>query len=506
MRNLKVLLQLLLALVLLALAAVIFAPRQAGQAQDFGVTVTPDRERINVRIAPSIGREVVGVLQRGQVVPATGRYQSRRGRWFRINFFGQEGWVNEEVVLVNGNVEVLPLADPTTVPFDLGDGPRAGPSGAFGPARIRLPESGIRLRAGPSEAYFVVSNVPRYEEMLVTGRSQDGSWLQVSFRGTLGWIANLGDPFIEWLIGDISLLPEWGVVADGPPVTQPTIGPSATRDALMTAMLLHIDLSTRRLDIVENVWRTIWLGGTRVCQFDVGEPQPYIPRDADLHAYPEMDPVIAALNEGLEETGRAIELWHQWCDLRARDYPGGQQLIVSALEAVANARRGYTQARELIFGLGLQPTPTPLPPDITPAPQVATVTAPAPLPDLMAFGLEGNRVIFTAQFTHPELGCAWQGLGGQIFGMQGTPLRGFTVRVEGVTDPTLVLETVSGAAEAYGPSGWEIQVAGGPNTHVYRVILYQDGRRVSDPKTVGFPGDCARNLGIMNFNQLTPLE
>jgi hypothetical protein len=42
---------------------------------------------------------------------------------------------------------------------------------------------------------------------------------------------------------------------------------------------------------------------------EIGAPQPYIPREQDLNAYPELDPVIAALNQGLEETGRAIELW-----------------------------------------------------------------------------------------------------------------------------------------------------------------------------------------------------
>ncbi len=507
MRNLKRYLSYLsLVLTVAIVAGALVTPRQTGQAQDFGVTVTPNRERINVRVAPAIGREVVGVLARGQVVPATGQYRSRRGQWFRINFFGAEGWVNEEVVVVTGNPQVLPYADPTTVPFDLGDGPRAGPSGAAGPASIRLPESGIRLRAGPSEGYYMIGNVPRYEIVSVTGRSPDGQWLQVNYRGTLGWIANLGEVFIEWRAGDITWAPEWGIVADGPPINDPEIGPSAAREALMTAMLLHIDLSINRLDIVSGVWSSIARGAQRMCLFQLGNPQPYIPRDQDLNAYPEMDPVIAALNEGLEETGRAIELWEQWCDLQERHYPGGEQLIAPALEAVRNARRGYQNARDMILALGLVPTPTPPPPALTPVPQVPTVTAPPRLPDLMAFGLEGNRVIFSAQFTHPELGCNWQGIGGQILGMSGEPLIGYTVRVEGVTDQTLILQTVSGGATAYGPSGWEIKLADGPNTYVYRVTLFQDERRVSDPKLVAFPGDCGRNLGIMNFHQLTPLE
>ena len=494
------------ALALALLAGLLFAPALLSHAQDFGVTVTPNRDRINVRIAPALGHEVIGVLQMGQAVPATGR--SGNGRWYRINYFGEEGWVERTVVNVSGDPAGLPLGDPPIAPFDLGDGPRAGPSSHFGSATIRLPESGIRFRAGPSEGYFVIGNVPRYEVLSVTGRSPNNTWLQVNFRGQLGWIGNLGPRFIEWQGGSAESAPVWGVVADGPPVNVPETGPSATRDALMTAMLLHIDFSTPRLDMIAGIWNTIAMTGRQSCAFDLGHPQPYIPREGDLMEFPELAPVIAALNQGLEETGRAIDLWQEWCNLRLQNYPGGADLVAPAQESVANARAGFAQAAALIEALGLLPTPTPLPPDITPAAPIATVTPEslAVLPDLMAFGLEGNRVIFAPQFTHPEAGCAWQGLGGQILGLNAQPLIGLTVRVQGVTDPSLVLETVSGSATVYGSSGWEIKVADGVNSHVFQVTLFQGARRVSDPKLVAFPNDCNRNLGVMNFQQLTPLQ
>jgi uncharacterized protein YraI len=508
MRKLRHLPQLMLALALLLGAVAIAVPPAAtSRAQDFGVTVTPNRERINVRIAPAIGHEVIGVLEMGQVVNATGR--SGNNRWLRINFFGQEGWVEKTVVVVAGNPDVLPLGGPTVAALDLGDGPRAGPSNAVGQATIRLPRSGIRFRAGPSEAYFVMGNIPRYEVVAATGRSPDSQWLQVQYRGTLGWIANL-DLYLDVQRGSIEALPIYGVVADGPPVNEPETGPYATRDAIMVAMLLHIDMTANKIDFITGIWNTIALGQatSQTCNVDIGIVQPYIPRDGDLIEYPELDPVIATLNEGLDETNAAIAKWEQWCGLLINDYPGGLDLIEPALENLRNARSGYAEARALIMGLGLEPTPTPLPPAFTPAAPVATVTPEslADLPDLMAFGLTGNRVIFAAQFTQPELGCNWQGIGGQIQGLNGQPLIGYTIRVEGVTDPTMVLETVSGSEPAYGPSGWEIKVADGPNSHVYRVTLYQNDRRVSDPRQVAFPNDCGRNLGIMNFDQLTPLE
>ncbi|MBN2471745.1 MAG: SH3 domain-containing protein [Anaerolineae bacterium] len=506
MRKHGILPYLLTALMLALLAGLLFAPALHSRAQDFGVSLTPNRESINVRVAPALGHEVIGALHMGQTVSATGR--SGNGRWYRIDFFGEEGWVERTVVNVSGDVSVLPLGDPPIAPFDLGDGPRAGPGNYFGNATIRLPESGIRFRAGPGDGYFVFGNVPRYEVLSVTGRNINGTWLQVNFRGTLGWIAHLGPRFIEWQAGSVEAVPLWGVVADGPPVNQPITGPSATRDALMTAMLLHIDFSTPRLDMIAGIWNTIAMTGRQSCAFDLGHPQPYIPREGDLMEFPEIAPVIAALNQGLEETGRAIDLWQDWCRLRVQDYPGAAALVGPAQESVSNARAGFAQAQAQIEALGLLPTPTPLPPDITPAAPIATVTPEslADLPDLMAFGLEGNRVIFAPQFTHPEAGCAWQGLGGQILGLNGQPLIGLTVRVQGVTDPSLVLETVSGSTPAYGSSGWEIKVTDGVNSHVYQVTLYQGSRRVSDPKLVAFPNDCGRNLGIMNFQQLTPLQ
>ncbi len=508
MRNLKPVLQLAVLLAVLAALTVALFPRDLSRAQDFGVTLTPNRERINVRIAPALGHEVIGSLLRGQVVNVTGH--SPNNRWLRIDFFGREGWVEKTVVDVSGNPDVLPVGDPPIAPLDLGDGPRAGVSNAVGGGTIRLPQSGMRLRAGPSEAYFMIANVPRYEILAVTGRSPDGQWLQVQFRGTLGWIGNLGQPFIEWRGGGVDSLPVWGVVADAPPVNIPHTGPSATRDALMTAMLLHIDMSINRLDIINGIWNTIAIGqGNRyLCVFDIGILQPYIPREGDLIQYPELDPVIAALNEGLEESNAAIDRWHQWCNTILANYPGGEILVAPALENIANARQGFESARAQIWALGLQPTPTPLPPAFTPAAPIATVTphSLANLPDLQAFTLEGNRVLYVPQFTHPELGCAWQGIGGQVFGMNGEPLIGFTIRVEGVTDPSLVLTTVSGAQTAYGTSGWEIKLADGPNSHVYRVTLFQNDRRVSDPRQIAFPNDCGRNLGLVNFVQITPLQ
>lgn len=498
------LLRLCFVLTILAVVAVTLAPRGESQAQDFGVTITAMRETVFVRIAPAIGHEVIGSLVFGQSMPATGR--SPNGQWLRIVFNGAEGWVGSAVVSVSGNPAVLPVNDPITTPFNLGDGPRAGASSASGPAAVRLPESGIRLRAGPSRAYFVIDNVPRYEIMAATGRSPDGQWIQVNYRGTLGWIGNM---YIEWWDGDLDALPLWGIVASAPPAERPQAGPSASREALLTAMLLHINVTANRLDVIEGVWRSIIYSGEYFCRFaeQNAHPQYYIPRPEDLAAYPELDPVIASLNQGLEELGHAIEEWQLLCELDAQGYPITREIVLSGLQAVFNARRGFDDARRQIFALGIQPTPVPPPPGFTPASPIATVTAPAPdLPPLMAFGLQDNRVTFTAQFTHPDLGCNWQGFGGQVFGMQGEPLIGFTIRVEGVTDPTFFYEVVSGDQTVYGPSGWEVQVAPGINTHVFRVTVYQNGRRVSDPRQIGFPADCTRNLGVLNFVQLTPLE
>jgi hypothetical protein len=151
-------------------------------------------------------------------------------------------------------------------------------------------------------------------------------------------------------------------------------------------------------------------------------------------------------------------------------------------------------------------TPTPLA-TFTPLPS-ATPTGPSPTaPPTISpfpFQLREPNIIFTQNFANAA-GCAWQGLGGQVFGLDGNPLPGLQIHVFG-GDGTADFFTQSGSNTLYGPAGWEQPVDNVINTRTYFVeVLSAQGTVVSDRVQVTFPGDCAQNLALVNFVQTRPL-
>jgi hypothetical protein len=108
---------------------------------------------------------------------------------------------------------------------------------------------------------------------------------------------------------------------------------------------------------------------------------------------------------------------------------------------------------------------------------------------------------FTTNFANTA-GCAWQGIGGQVYDVNGNPLTNIQVRVRG---QNLDQRTISGANTLYGSSGWEISVGTAASPAVFIIELYSpQGTPISPEITINFPGDCARNLALVNFQQTRP--
>ncbi len=149
-------------------------------------------------------------------------------------------------------------------------------------------------------------------------------------------------------------------------------------------------------------------------------------------------------------------------------------------------------------------TPTPLA-TFTPLP-TATPTGPTPVPteapSPFPFQLRDDSVIFTQNFANTA-GCAWQGVGGQVFGLDGNPLSGLQIHVFG-SDVDMFRQ--AGENTLYGPAGWEHKVADTINNTTYFVQLHSaQGTIISDRIQVTFPSDCAQNLALIYFVQTRPL-
>ncbi|MAS36724.1 MAG: hypothetical protein CL610_22155 [Anaerolineaceae bacterium] len=158
------------------------------------------------------------------------------------------------------------------------------------------------------------------------------------------------------------------------------------------------------------------------------------------------------------------------------------------------------------------PTVT-LPPSATPTPLAtftalpsASPTGPSPTApptdSPYPFRLREDNIILTQNFAN-SAGCAWQGFGGQVFGLDNDPLTGLQVHIYGEAVDFYVQ---SGSNTLYGPAGWEQPVDNVINTRTYYVqLLSAQGTVISDPIQVTFPGDCAQNLALVNFIQTRPL-
>jgi hypothetical protein len=142
------------------------------------------------------------------------------------------------------------------------------------------------------------------------------------------------------------------------------------------------------------------------------------------------------------------------------------------------------------------PTATPTVNDFTPQP---TVPPPSPYP----FILRDNQVIYTTNFANTA-GCSWQGIGGQVFDLNGQPLQ--QIRVHVFDGKGFDVYVASGSNTLYGLSGWEVPVNTTLTTNGYIVELQsQQGTILSPQIPVTFAADCGRNLALINFEQTRPL-
>jgi uncharacterized protein YraI len=148
-----------------------------------------------VRNAPFLGAPVVGRVLRGQTYQVVGRDQD--ARWFLIQLSEGQGWVWGFYLNVNGNEFNAPVASPYVTAGD--------PASLTGV--VAQTNAVMRLRAAPLVGSEQIGRVPWGDIVPVIGRSADGGWVQVVFRGTVGWLAV---NFITFVEGDVNTVPVTG--------------------------------------------------------------------------------------------------------------------------------------------------------------------------------------------------------------------------------------------------------------------------------------------------------
>jgi len=140
-------------------------------------------------------------------------------------------------------------------------------------------------------------------------------------------------------------------------------------------------------------------------------------------------------------------------------------------------------------------TPTPLPPTPTGPTPTRTNTKTA-----YSFDLQNGTPSYYPNWANTA-GCDWMGIAGQAFDLDGNPVLGLFIHIEG---NGLNYDSVTGSKPAYGPGGYELYLGDHPQrtTGVYRLQLRtSSGVPLSAVYTIDTYSECSKNLIIVNFVQ-----
>jgi uncharacterized protein YraI len=178
-----------------------------------GVTIT----QINVRIEPSTGSNVLGIVSAEMRVEITGKDPG--GRWWQIVYPHPEaidgkGWVTAQYI-TTGDTSQVPVMG----------GAEADPPGG----NVATVQEQINVRSGPGTDFNSLGTVNPQDVLRLTGKDPNGAWLQIDFEAGpegKGWV---NAAFVQAQgVENLSIIAESGmVVGTGTPTGIPPT-PTAT--------------------------------------------------------------------------------------------------------------------------------------------------------------------------------------------------------------------------------------------------------------------------------------
>jgi len=136
----------------------------------------------------------------------------------------------------------------------------------------------------------------------------------------------------------------------------------------------------------------------------------------------------------------------------------------------------------------------------------ATLATPttSPSPTGMAFAATVDYIASTAY--HPDAGCTWMGVAGQVVDMNNSPILYLTIHLGGkVGDQVMDYLGLSGTAPTYGQSGFEFVLANKPVASTQTLwiqLLDQQNMPFSDKIYLDTFEDCAKNLIMVRFKKV----
>lgn len=159
----------------------------------------------------------------------------------------------------------------------------------------------------------------------------------------------------------------------------------------------------------------------------------------------------------------------------------------------------------------LTPPPSPTsPPTETPFILFTLTPTPEETPQFgeMPFEISPGTPVSTSSLAfHPDAGCKWFGVAGQVFDLSGAPVSGQQVQIGGTLAGSPVsLLSLTGLANAYGTAGfYEFNLGDTPiasNKTLWVQLLDQAGLAMSEKIYFETSDSCEKNLIFINFKQI----
>jgi uncharacterized protein YraI len=159
-------------------------------------TVTVNTSVLNFRPAPSLNTTPLRTVLRGAQYTPVGR--TADNAWIQYRVDGVLGWSVARLMILNGDINLLPISTSTTTP------PTTPPSPTGVTARAK---AYMKIRSGPGLQYPRIDGIPYGTIVNVLGRSGDGQWIQIQVGNTIGWSAAA---YYELVAGNVNNIPITG--------------------------------------------------------------------------------------------------------------------------------------------------------------------------------------------------------------------------------------------------------------------------------------------------------
>jgi hypothetical protein len=168
--------------------------------------------------------------------------------------------------------------------------------------------------------------------------------------------------------------------------------------------------------------------------------------------------------------------------------------------------------------------PTCPPPPPSPTPMIVTETketlptetptflepsqTPTAIPTLSNIRYQAmpNSPFYLQNYAHPDKGCQWMGVAGQVLNSVGVPQNDLVIVVEGTLNSNPIeLLALTGLSDQYGLGGFEVEISNQviASQGTLKLTVYDvNGNVLANPVSFDTIADCQKNLILINFQQI----